>query len=306
MKGWIIMEKLNNENDDKIVEEFLKIISKEEFEETVTGVVEYFNGVVNKITKPELITVTWDVGPRCICEDTPSCAYYSFPYEIVICAESVIHACFDSVDNIIGKDDYVRMKLISSLIYVIVHELSHVNQRVDLIQLGYDEYRNDLAYRTYLENSNVNNSRKFLEENLDIISEDFGFEIHYNFDDDYSDAEYEPLTLMTYYREILELLLSRGFKSEESYNQFMDSFLRAIAYLNDNATGVKLIINDESLMIKEIDCTNNHIIFIKPDELNPFIYENFTRCKNRFVKADVSFEEKDDYEIMVIEINVHG
>lgn len=299
------MEKaIITETGDKIIEEVLKIVSKEDFENAVTNIAEYFNGIINPVTQPELITIKWDDEIYAYNEaGNKACASYVFPYELVVYARVFLTTTFDSVDDIVGQDEIVKIRVLQGLIYIIIHELSHANQRVDYIRMCYDLCRGKTDYVKYIEKTNIFNSHKFIEENIDEISEEFGFTLQYNLDLDEPEAKYEPITLIMYYREIIELLLARGFGTEEAYNEFMEYFEIIIVILNDNQTDVKIIINDEPLVLKQINRDTGHILFTRPDEVNPFIHENFSQYIPRFVKTDVSFEEEEEHEILVITIN---
>ena len=299
MKNDIIAEK-----DDELISEVLKIISKEDFENAVTNITDYFNGVINLVTQPELITVQWDDEIYAYNRNgNAACACYRFPYQLEVYGRTFLSTTFDSVDEVVGKDTIVKMKILQGLIYIIIHELSHANQRVDYIRMCYDMHHGKTEYVKYIEETNTSNSHKFIEEHIDEISDEFGFDVRYNLTSKESDIEYEPITLITYYQEILELLLARGFKSEDEYINFMESFEKIVVILNDTQTDIEIIINDNSLVLKEIYRNSGYILFARPVEVNPFIYENFTKEMPQFKNVGISFEDEDDFIKLVVKID---
>lgn len=302
------MEYINNDKEHifRITEAFQKVVSVEKFSETVNHIFEYFNAKVNKVNIPIVTNISWEmehIGNI----DIP-CATFSFPASIEINAYSVISATFSTFTlEEMKNEDVVHMRLIETLVHLIVHELSHAGQRVDYLKTNHDFYKGDKTYYNRIEDANEMHTIEYLEENLDKISEEFGFELSYRFEnfEKETDMEYEELTLLKYYRQIMEIMFCREFESDEKMQCIVKAIDNIESFISNPYITVRLSINGKSIALKEVDDDGSK--FVSPVVLNEFMYENFTQYQIREVyDVDLDVRDGSDWTVVTLSFQVKG
>jgi len=248
-------------NQNKIEIEILKkmeVFTKEVFE--------YYNGIINTISSKymNLEITNYD----CNINMNKNIFGYCKPNTITINLSKLIRFFMCSYDILYDYNSKLRyINIIKiNILYIIIHELYHVDQIVD-----YNKYK-DKQYRKYIEDSVEDISKKFIKDNIECIYNTFNIKFNIN-----------------------SKFLQYNYINYKSYNDKIEYINYLLNYLyhenKDYATILKTAYN---ISIKLID--KNKEYYIKKD--NKFIIENL--YQDNYTKYEYYKIEKKELNTIII------
>ena len=286
------------------IEEIIDHVKKDEIEKFCNNVYDKMMPLISKVARPKLV-IEWGIDDI----ETHHCGDFSFPCFIFIYPE----ACVNIVSKSLYDIDNASKDLCNILLFVIIHELSHANQDINLIET-YDGFcKHDNSYKMIVEKDNDSRTLDLLEKYSEFILENFNIDIYDQFVLENNRCFYllKDITIMRFIVMVVETFLMRDFESNEKVNSVMEFLITLHESLIDNKCWIiELVINGKSIILKSMNDNGIDPIYIDPEEITNWLIDNKFDVIGDFNKkilsiiSDTDDESSDLYYTIKIDVEM--
>ena len=248
----------------------------EEFIERVFG---YYNGRINIVNPAELMVDYFERKSERSCDD------HGLPNIVQL------HAGF------IWRTESSVNAFKSEVVYTLIHELYHVDQRVEFYRL-IGKYGGDMQYRKYIEDSNDFMAVSYILGHLNEIHNLFGVVFNQNELEYYHDIYNSLITAPMYQRITYEDYIIQVI--EGMFRMSDEVRVHIYSILNTENTVMYISINDNYFLLK------NYRYRASMDMINAFFYNNMYQYDIFNLHARETMVEYDYCTKYVLEIDLDG